>query len=123
MKRHTPLLAAALATVALSTAPGCSLVLVKPPPQPLPQDRWVACTEYVLWPVIDIAYAALAASPIVFIAASDGDYRDVGLILGTPLFLAGAALFGYSSYEGFSSTARCREAHRTYEHRREASPP
>ena len=65
MKRHTPLLAAALATVALSTAPGCSLVLVKPPPQPLPQDRWVACTEYVLWPVIDIAYAALAASPIV----------------------------------------------------------
>lgn len=121
MNRRRTVVATALAALALSHASGCSMVLVNAPSDPAPQEHWVTCTEYVLWPVMDIAYAALSASPIVFIAASDSDYRELGLILGTPLFLGAAALFSYSAFAGFSDTARCREVHRRYE-RGVASP-
>lgn len=105
------------ASLAALLGSGCSFVLVRRAPDPLPEERWVTCTENRLWPVVDVLAAAALVSPLVYIATSEtnAERRTLGLVLGIPLFGAGAAAFGVSGYSGFRETSRCNEIHDEYE--------
>ena len=91
-----------LLAAALILSSGCSLVLVDGPPDFIPADQPLpegACTIDRTIPFLDAVGAA--ASAVVAVTSSEGDYVRVGAVLGAAL--------GYSSYSGFSKVKRCRQ--------------
>ena len=96
------MLARSLLTCSLVLLSGCSLAMVKGPPDFIPAEEQVpmgSCTVERVFPALDAAGAA--AFVITAITSSDGNAVRVGAVLGGAL--------GFSSYTGFRRVANCKE--------------
>ena len=86
----------------LALTSGCSLAMVKGPPDFVPAEEQVpmgSCTVERIFPILDAVGAG--AFVITAITSSDGNAVRAGAVLGGAL--------GFSSYTGFRRVGSCKE--------------
>ena len=96
------MLARSLLTCSLVLLSGCSLAMVKGPPDFIPAEEQVpmgSCTVERIFPILDAVGAG--AFVITAITSSDGNAVRAGAVLGGAL--------GFSSYTGFRRVGSCKE--------------
>ena len=96
------MLARSLLTCSLVLLSGCSLAMVKGPPDFIPAEEQVpmgSCTVERIFPILDAVGAG--AFVITAITSSDGNAVRAGAVLGGAL--------GFSSYTGFRRVGNCKE--------------